>query len=186
MWSIQLLSCLCSKRVGVVEASMQWAEIKAGHCCCIGLSTWLELICTDINSCAVLQIWVKPSAMPSSPFLFKPVGFLFVFVLFISVLVYFFPLQLQVPFVCVPWPILFCRSQSFDLKTQIYSPYQASSQLTLDSECIWCLLCLIYSCVIFYLTASSTTPFQQPSQFHRPRPGKTNKSSTYRGPQWIS
>ncbi|XP_016154827.1 PREDICTED: serine-rich coiled-coil domain-containing protein 2 isoform X5 [Ficedula albicollis] len=30
---------------------------------------------------------------------------------------------------------------------------------------------------------SSTTAFQQPSQFHRPRPGKTNKNSTYRGPQ---
>ncbi|XP_009950249.1 PREDICTED: serine-rich coiled-coil domain-containing protein 2-like [Leptosomus discolor] len=31
---------------------------------------------------------------------------------------------------------------------------------------------------------SSTTAFQQPSQFHRPpRPGKTNKNTTYRGPQ---
>ncbi|XP_075573923.1 serine-rich coiled-coil domain-containing protein 2 isoform X3 [Pelecanus crispus] len=30
---------------------------------------------------------------------------------------------------------------------------------------------------------SSTTAFQQPSQFHRPRPGKTNKNATYRGPQ---
>ncbi|KAM4896522.1 serine-rich coiled-coil domain-containing protein 2 isoform 2-T2 [Sylvia borin] len=30
---------------------------------------------------------------------------------------------------------------------------------------------------------SSTTAFQQPSQFHRPRPGKTSKNSTYRGPQ---
>uniref|UniRef100_A0A6I8N8G3 Coiled-coil serine rich protein 2 n=1 Tax=Ornithorhynchus anatinus TaxID=9258 RepID=A0A6I8N8G3_ORNAN len=30
---------------------------------------------------------------------------------------------------------------------------------------------------------SSTTAFQQPSQFHRPRPGKTNKATTYRGPQ---
>uniref|UniRef100_A0A480M658 Serine-rich coiled-coil domain-containing protein 2 isoform 2 n=2 Tax=Sus scrofa TaxID=9823 RepID=A0A480M658_PIG len=30
---------------------------------------------------------------------------------------------------------------------------------------------------------SSTTAFQQPSQTHRPRPGKTNKAATYRGPQ---
>ncbi|XP_067408632.1 serine-rich coiled-coil domain-containing protein 2 isoform X3 [Emydura macquarii macquarii] len=30
---------------------------------------------------------------------------------------------------------------------------------------------------------SSTTAFQQPSQFHRPRPGKINKNTTYRGPQ---
>lgn len=30
---------------------------------------------------------------------------------------------------------------------------------------------------------SSTTAFQQPSQTHRPRPGKTNKTTTYRGPQ---
>uniref|UniRef100_A0A8C8RMT0 Coiled-coil serine rich protein 2 n=1 Tax=Pelusios castaneus TaxID=367368 RepID=A0A8C8RMT0_9SAUR len=30
---------------------------------------------------------------------------------------------------------------------------------------------------------SSTTAFQQPSQFHRPRPGKINKNATYRGPQ---
>ncbi|XP_049646604.1 serine-rich coiled-coil domain-containing protein 2 isoform X3 [Suncus etruscus] len=30
---------------------------------------------------------------------------------------------------------------------------------------------------------SSTTVFQQPSQTHRPRPGKTNKTTTYRGPQ---
>ncbi|XP_045293846.1 serine-rich coiled-coil domain-containing protein 2 isoform X3 [Leopardus geoffroyi] len=33
------------------------------------------------------------------------------------------------------------------------------------------------------LHASSTTAFQQPSQTHRPRPGKTNKAATYRGPQ---
>ncbi|XP_034879068.1 serine-rich coiled-coil domain-containing protein 2 isoform X3 [Mirounga angustirostris] len=33
------------------------------------------------------------------------------------------------------------------------------------------------------VTASSTTAFQQPSQTHRPRPGKTNKAATYRGPQ---
>lgn len=90
MWSIQVLSCQCSKMVGVAEVSMQWVEIKAGHSCCVRLSTSLELICTDINSCAVLQIWVKPSTMPSSCFLFKPVGFFFVFMLFISVLVYFF------------------------------------------------------------------------------------------------
>lgn len=160
---------------------MQGAEIKAARSCCVGSSTSLELVCTDVNSRAVLQIWVKPSAMPSSCFLSKPVCFFFVFMLlFISVLVYFFP------FVCIPWPILFCQSQSFDLKPQIYSPFQASSQLSLDSECIWCLLWLIYSCIIFSLTASSTTAFQQPSQFHRPRPGKTNKNSTYRGPQWIS
>ncbi|XP_037659699.1 serine-rich coiled-coil domain-containing protein 2 isoform X3 [Choloepus didactylus] len=31
--------------------------------------------------------------------------------------------------------------------------------------------------------ASSTTAFQQPSQTHRPRPGKTNKAATHRGPQ---
>nr|XP_020040631.1 serine-rich coiled-coil domain-containing protein 2 isoform X3 [Castor canadensis] len=31
--------------------------------------------------------------------------------------------------------------------------------------------------------ASSTTAFQQPSQIHRPHPGKTNKATTYRGPQ---
>ncbi|XP_059981849.1 serine-rich coiled-coil domain-containing protein 2 isoform X2 [Lagenorhynchus albirostris] len=31
--------------------------------------------------------------------------------------------------------------------------------------------------------ASSTTAFQQPSQTHRPRPGKTSKATTYRGPQ---
>ncbi|XP_048195138.1 serine-rich coiled-coil domain-containing protein 2 isoform X2 [Perognathus longimembris pacificus] len=31
--------------------------------------------------------------------------------------------------------------------------------------------------------ASTTTPFQQPSQTHRPRTGKTNKATTYRGPQ---
>lgn len=152
----------------------------------VALSTSLGLICTDVNSCAVLQIWVKPSTTPSSCFFFKPIGFFFVCMLFISVLVYFFPLQLQVPFVRIPWPILFCHSQSFDLKTQIHSPYQASSQSTLDSERICCLLCLIYSCIIFSSTASSTTAFQQPSQFHRPRPGKTNKNSTYRGPQWIS
>ncbi|XP_035882621.1 serine-rich coiled-coil domain-containing protein 2 isoform X6 [Phyllostomus discolor] len=30
---------------------------------------------------------------------------------------------------------------------------------------------------------SSTTAFQQPSQTHRPHPGKTNKITTYRGPQ---
>ncbi|XP_011805809.1 PREDICTED: serine-rich coiled-coil domain-containing protein 2 isoform X3 [Colobus angolensis palliatus] len=30
---------------------------------------------------------------------------------------------------------------------------------------------------------SSTTAFQQPSQTHRPHPGKTNKATTYRGPQ---
>ncbi|XP_003929995.2 serine-rich coiled-coil domain-containing protein 2 isoform X5 [Saimiri boliviensis] len=30
---------------------------------------------------------------------------------------------------------------------------------------------------------SSTTAFQQPSQTHRPHPGKTNKAATYRGPQ---
>ncbi|XP_068404102.1 serine-rich coiled-coil domain-containing protein 2 isoform X2 [Eschrichtius robustus] len=30
---------------------------------------------------------------------------------------------------------------------------------------------------------SSTTAFQQPSQTHRPRPGKTSKATTYRGPQ---
>ncbi|XP_036858568.1 serine-rich coiled-coil domain-containing protein 2 isoform X12 [Manis javanica] len=30
---------------------------------------------------------------------------------------------------------------------------------------------------------SSTTAFQQPSQTHRARPGKTNKAATYRGPQ---
>uniref|UniRef100_A0A2K6FBT0 Coiled-coil serine rich protein 2 n=2 Tax=Propithecus coquereli TaxID=379532 RepID=A0A2K6FBT0_PROCO len=30
---------------------------------------------------------------------------------------------------------------------------------------------------------SSTTAFQQPSQTHRPCPGKTNKAATYRGPQ---
>ncbi|KAM6156557.1 serine-rich coiled-coil domain-containing protein 2 isoform 3-T3 [Erethizon dorsatum] len=30
---------------------------------------------------------------------------------------------------------------------------------------------------------SSTTAFQQPSQTHRPRPGKTNKATTHRGPQ---
>ncbi|XP_007533985.1 serine-rich coiled-coil domain-containing protein 2 isoform X2 [Erinaceus europaeus] len=30
---------------------------------------------------------------------------------------------------------------------------------------------------------SSTTAFQQPSQAHRPHPGKTNKATTYRGPQ---
>ncbi|XP_038204390.1 serine-rich coiled-coil domain-containing protein 2 isoform X2 [Arvicola amphibius] len=33
------------------------------------------------------------------------------------------------------------------------------------------------------LHASSTTAFQQPSQIYRPRPGKTNKATTYRGPQ---
>ncbi|XP_068927451.1 serine-rich coiled-coil domain-containing protein 2 isoform X3 [Petaurus breviceps papuanus] len=30
---------------------------------------------------------------------------------------------------------------------------------------------------------SSTTAFQQPSQAHRPRPGKANKATTHRGPQ---
>ncbi|XP_064146384.1 serine-rich coiled-coil domain-containing protein 2 isoform X4 [Loxodonta africana] len=30
---------------------------------------------------------------------------------------------------------------------------------------------------------SSTTAYQQPSQTHRPRPGKTNKAAAYRGPQ---
>lgn len=30
---------------------------------------------------------------------------------------------------------------------------------------------------------SSTTAFQQPSQTHRPRPGKTSKTTAYRGPQ---
>ncbi|XP_055131470.1 serine-rich coiled-coil domain-containing protein 2 isoform X6 [Symphalangus syndactylus] len=30
---------------------------------------------------------------------------------------------------------------------------------------------------------SSTTAFQQPSQTHRPHPGKTNKATTHRGPQ---
>lgn len=32
---------------------------------------------------------------------------------------------------------------------------------------------------------SSTTAFQQPSQTLRPRPGKTSKATTYRGPQWV-
>lgn len=32
---------------------------------------------------------------------------------------------------------------------------------------------------------SSTTASQQPSQIYRPRPGKINKVTTYRGPQWI-
>lgn len=163
---------------------MQWVEIKAGHSCCVGSSTSLELICTDVNSCAVLQIWVKPSTMPSSCFLFDPIGFFFVFIWFISMLVYIF---FHFSSICarpMTHPVL--PKSKFWFKSQIYSPYPASSQLTLDSECIRCLLCLIYSYIIFSSTASSTTAFQQPSQFHRPRPGKTNKNSTYRGPQWIS
>lgn len=188
MWSIQFLSCLCSERVGVVEVSVQWAEIKAGHSVALGQALhWNWSAPTLILALSCRFGWNHQPCLLHVSFFSRSLFFFCLHVVVYFSAAIFFSTSVLSSICAHPMTHpLSCQSQSFDLKTQIYSPYPASSRLTLDSECIWCLLCLIYSCIMFSSTASSTTAFQQPSQFHRPRPGKTNKNSTYRGPQWIS
>uniref|UniRef100_A0A452HZJ0 Uncharacterized protein n=1 Tax=Gopherus agassizii TaxID=38772 RepID=A0A452HZJ0_9SAUR len=65
----------------------------------------------------------------------------------------------------------FCRRSSGGYSAPSFSPWQGSFQgipRTVPPQ---------------RRQTSSTTAFQQPSQFHRPRPGKINKNTTYRGPQ---